>query len=265
MRKFSLVSLSVAAAFAATGLASADVITTQVFTSAANPSGGVTVTIDNQGTPKDSLGNTLNGYTAYTMTVSANTSGWYIGVVDFGNEVNDPRTGFNGTLSEEDLVTTGLSGTTISPILYSNQTNSPTADFSLGSHFLFDQTSSGWEIAGKNGDNFTQSTTGAFSGLNTASGQLEFGTGTYLRGASSFPTNGNGGTTPIQTLPVAYLVAPTNTPISYNAQVVLGTSLNSQDAISLVGTIPVPEPATVALFALSGLGILTLGRKRKQA
>jgi hypothetical protein len=264
MRRFSVISLSVATALTATGLTQADTITTQVFTSSANPSGGITVTIDNQGTPVDALGNTLNGYTAYTMTISTNTSGWYIGIVDFGNENLDPRTGFNGTLSEEDLVSSSLSGTTTTPVLYSTNTNSPTGNFSLGSHFLFDQTSTGWVIAGKNGDNFTQSTTGAFSGLNTASGQLEFGTGTYLRGASGFPTDGNGGTTPIQSLPVAYLVTPSNSPITYNAQVELGTTSNNQDAINLVGTIPVPEPATMALFALGGVGILTLGRKRKQ-
>jgi hypothetical protein len=34
---------------------------------------------------------------------------------------------------------------------------------------------------------------------------------------------------------------------------------------SPVNYVSVPEPATIALFALSGLGILTLGRKRKQA
>ena len=32
-----------------------------------------------------------------------------------------------------------------------------------------------------------------------------------------------------------------------------------------LSSVPVPEPATMALFALGGLGILTLGRKRKQA
>lgn len=260
MRKFSLVSLSVAAALAATGLASADVITTQVFTSTANPSGGITVTIDNQGTPNDGNGHVLNGYTAYEMTISANTAGWGNAVVDFGNENNDPRTGFNGPLLIQELSTTSKGTTTYSPILYDTATNAaPNAGTyysALGSHFLANQGAN--VAAGPTGSDAT--TNAAINSTPSDSGYV-FASATYLRSATGFYKANQ-----LQVLPWVYLVIPNGSTVSYNAQDVLtqeATGVN--DSINFSGTIPVPEPTTVALFALGGLGILTLGRKRKQA
>ncbi len=262
MSKFALASLSLAAAFAATGLAGADVVTTQVFSSATNPSGGITITIDNQGTPKDGLGNTLSGYTAYEMTISANTSGWGNAVVDFGNEPNDSFTGFNGPMAFEATYATAKGGTTYTPILADATTNnSPNAGTyydSLGSHFLFSQSTE--VAAGPNVDNFTQSTTGAFAGLSSG-GYMSFGTGTFLRSATGFYKANQ-----LQVLPFAYLVIPNGSVVSYAAQDVLTQeSTGVNDSINFSGTIPVPEPTAAAMFALGGLGTLTLGRKRKPA
>ncbi len=260
MRKFSLVSLSVAAAFAATGLASADVITTQVFTSAANPSGGITVTIDNQGTPNDGNGHVLNGYTAYEMTISANTAGWGNAVVDFGNEKNDTFTGFNGPLVIQESSATTKGTTTYTPILSDTATTSDpsvgTYYSALGSHFLYNQSAN--VAAGVISTDFTASTS-----INSAPSDsgYAFGTATFLRGATGFYKANQ-----LQVLPFAYLVIPTGSTVSYTAQDVLtqeATGVN--DSINFSGTIPVPEPTTATLLALSGLGILTLGRKRKQA
>ena len=262
MNKLSLVSLSVAAALASFGLAQADVITTQVFTSAANPSGGITVTIDNQGTPNDGNGHVLNGYTAYEMTLSANTAGWTNSVADFGNENNDSFTGFTGPLVIQASATTSKGVTTYTPILSDAATttapNGGNYYSALGSHFLYSQAAN--VSAGAISTDFTAST--SINSTPSDSGYA-FGTATYLRGATGF-YNANR----LQVLPLAYLVIPNGSTVSYNAQdvVTFETATSStNDSINFSGTIPVPEPATVALFALGGLGILTLGRKRKQA
>jgi hypothetical protein len=261
MRKFSLVSLSVAAAFAATGLASADIITTQVFTSTANNSGGITVTIDNQGTPNDGNGHVLSGYTAYEMTISTNNAagGWVNGVIDFGAEQFDPRTGFNGPLVIQESSHTSKGTTTYTPILYDTATNDAPGSGSyysaLGSHFLDNQAAN--VAAGPNTTDFTAST--SINSTPSDSG-YSFGTATYLRGATGFYLANQ-----IAVQPWAYLVIPKGQTVSYNAQDVLENAAGTQDTIDFSGTIPVPEPTTVALFALGGLGILTLGRKRKQA
>ena len=262
MRRFSLISLSVAAALAATGLAQADTITTQVFTSAANNSGGITVTIDNQGTPNDGNGHVLSGYTAYEMTISANTTGWGNSVVDFGNEHNDSFTGFNGPLVIQESSATSKGTTTYTPILSDTATtSSPTVGnyySALGSHFLYSQAAN--VSAGAISTDFTAST--SVNPTPSDSGYA-FGTATFLRGATGFYKANQ-----LQVLPFAYLVIPNGSVVSYNAQDVLAleaTGANQYDSINFSGTIPVPEPATVALFALGGLGILTLGRRRKQA
>lgn len=260
MRRFSLISLAVVAALAATGLAQADTITTQVFTSAANNSGGITVSIDNQGTPNDGNGHVLTGYTAYEMTISANTAGWGNAVVDFGNENNDSFTGFNGPLVIQESSATTKGTTTYTPILSDTATTSNPAVgnyySALGSHFLYSQALN--VAAGTISTDFTAST--SVNPTPSDSGYA-FGTATFLRGATGFYKANQ-----LQVLPFAYLVIPNGSTVSYNAQDVLtqeATGVN--DSINFSGTIPVPEPATVALFALGGLGILTLGRRRKQA
>jgi hypothetical protein len=259
MNKFSLVSLSVAAALATAGLAQADVITTQVFTSTANPSGGITVTIDNQGTPNDGNGHVLSGYTAYEMTISTNTAGWVNGVIDFGAEQNDSFTGFNGPLVIQAQGTTSKGTTTYTPILYDTATTAApsvgTYYSALGSHFLDNQSAN--VPAGPNTADFTASN--AINSTPSDSGYA-FGTATYLRGATGFY---NANQAAVQ--PWAYLVIPNGQTVSYNAQDVIENSAGTEDIINFSGTVPVPEPATMALFALGGLGILTLGRKRKSA
>jgi hypothetical protein len=262
MNKLSLVALSAAAVLTSFSIATADVITTQVFTSSANPSGGITVTIDNQGTPNDGNGHVLNGYTAYEMTITANTTGWLNSVVDFGNERNDSFTGFNGPLAIQAVATTSKGTTTYTPILSDGATtsnpNNGTYYSALGSHFLYSQSAN--VAAGVISTNFTAS-----SSLNATPSDsgYAFGSATYLRGATGF-YNANR----LQVLPFAYLVIPNGQTVSYNGQdvVTMITSTTTvNDSINFSGTIPVPEPATVATFALGGLAILTLGRKRKQA
>ena len=260
MRKFSLISLSVAAALAATGLARADTITTQVFTSPANPSGGITVTIDNQGTPNDGNGHVLTGYTAYEMTISANTAGWGNAVVDSGNENNDSFTGFNGPLVIQESSATSKGKTTYTPILSDTATTSDPAAgnyFSaLGSHFMYSQAIN--VAAGVISTDFTASATVNPTPIDSG---YAFGTATYLRGATGFYRANQ-----LQVLPFAYLVIPNGGTVSYNAQDVLTQqATGSNDSINFSGTIAVSEPATAALFAAGSLGLLALGRKRKQA
>lgn len=245
MRKFSMMSLSLAAALAFAGVVDGNTIQ-QSFYSASNISGGLTVSITNDGTPTDALSNTLPGYTAYTMSVSTNKpTAFDVSVVDFGNIQFDANTGFNGPLALEDTYVKRAGTTTYTPVLSSTQTNGSSSSYGLGSHFLFSQSAN--VAAGGNSDNFTQTTTGSFAGLSNG-GYLAFGTGTYLRGATGFYKANE-----VSTLPLAYLVIPNGQTISYNAQIVLnvaGAGPSNPDTINVNGSIPTPEPTTLGVFGL---------------
>ncbi len=263
MRSKILSTLCVAAVMATVGVANADSITNIVYTSAQNTSdGGITLTIDNQGTPNDGNGHTLPGYTAYELTISTNNvaGGWVNGVIDFGGEQFDPRSGFSGPLVVQSVSKTAKGVTTTTPILYDTATNAqPNAGtyFSaLGSHFLDNQPAN---VAA--GPDAFGTITGTLSSTPSDSG-YSLGTTNTMVGATGYYLANQ-----IAVQPWAYLVIPNGQTVSFNAQDVIENAAGTQDTINFSGTIPsaaTPEPASLALMGIGAVAMLTLKRPKKK-
>ena len=257
-----------ATAVAITGAAHADSIAyQQTFTE--NPSTlgyesayanqAVSVTATNLGTPVDKLGNTFTGYTAYLLALSTvTTNNGPVGVVSIN-------------LSGPFLQEWTKVHTTITPSPYSPTMASGSYD-SGDSHFLINP-DGGVGYDGSNGvvvvnaatEDSNQITPAGLSTAASSSGYV-IGTGTTM----SYNFGLKNASLP--TMNLAYLVVPTGSAISfsgaeYTAYFEAGsTTSNYSDAVPFSGTFgAVPEPATMALFTLGGLGILTLGKRRKQA
>lgn len=264
MRKFNLPIITAAAICALAGLAHADTITQLVFTTPQNTSGGgMTLTIDNQGTPNDGNGHTLPGYTAYELTLTANNqaNGWVNGVIDFGGEQNDPRTGFSGPLVVESVVGTHLGKTTTTPILNdAGTTDAPTAGTyysALGSHFLDNQA-----INVAAGPDAFGSISGTIAPTGGSDSGYSLGQTNSMVGATGYYLANQQGVQPF-----AYLVIPNGQSVSFSAQDALiqktAGSNPPQDIINFSGTIPTPEPGALAIFGLGAIGLISTIRRKK--
>lgn len=265
MRKSVLSILTAASIGAAVGMAHADTITNIVYTTAANTSGGgVTLTIDNQGTPNDGNGHTLPGYTAFELTLTANNgaNGWVNGVIDFGGVQNDPSSGFSGPLVVESTVSTHLGQTVTTPILNdAGTTDNPTAGTyysALGSHFLDDQA-----VNVAAGPDAFGSISGTITPTPNSDGGYSLGLTHSMLGATGFYLQNQKAVQPW-----AYLVIPNGDSVTFTAQDALiqktAGSNPPQDLIDLSGTIATPEPASLGLFAVGAAGLLLLHRRRQK-
>jgi hypothetical protein len=247
---------------AVAGAVHADTITNITYTSQTNTSnGGIMLTIDNQGTPNDGNGHTLQGYTAYELTLSTvnQAGGWVNGVIDFGGEQFDPRSGFSGPLVVQSVVSITKGVQTVTPILNDGATTAaPTAGTyysALGSHFLDDQAkevAAGPDAFGTITDSIqsTPSDSGYSLGLTN---KMVGATGYYLADQS-----------PVQ--PFAYLVIPNGQSVSFDAQDVIENAAGTQDTINFSGTIPAatPEPASLAILAVGAVGLGLLRRRQSK-
>lgn len=232
-----------------------------VLLSATVASAAPVITIANEGSPTDSFGDTAPGYNAFLITLTADP-GDAIGAVDAGGQSGDTNGLFGPFLQEWDL--SGRTGTTTNPTPYESLANSttPTGAYSTDSHFLLntaDSTQTTTVLAADSEDNNLVDPAGAPTDV-SGSGGDDWGTGSFLTATFGIPPSALS-----NAVTLAYVVLPKNQTGTYSIavqEVNAVTHLNDGGAVTLTGTIgtSVPEPGSLALIGLGGLGLLR--RKR---
>lgn len=284
MGKISIVSMAVAATLAATGFGAAAQGNTIVFqqdfqmtaatlgyVASYGPGQGVTFTVTDLGTPTDTVGtskygngvnNTFTGYTAYLLSATTNTSNdnnWIIGGLEMGGVPNESAgDGLHGTFLQE--WTSGRAGTTPTP--YESTTSS--GSYYSGDTHWTQQPGAAMNPAEAGLPSENAITPVTIPNFDSAGGYLVTGTDTTLLTTYSIPVAYQS-----DSIDIAYMVIPTGTPVTFAGLVsTVNPTATYATLITFSGSInatAVPEPTALALMAIAGMGILTLGRKRKRA
>jgi len=285
MSRFSVAKMAVAAALAATGFGAAangDTIVFQKdfqmtaatpgYVASYGPGQGVTFTVTDLGTPTDNVGtsrygtgvnNTFTGYTAYLLSATTNTSkdnNWNIAALEMGGVPNESTgDGLHGTFLQE--WTSTRAGTSSTP--YESTTSS--GSYYSGDTHWTQQPGAAMNPAEAGLPSENAITPVTIANFDSAGGYLVTGTDTTLITTYSIPVAYQS-----NSVDIAYMVVPTGSPVTFAGLVsTINNPTNTYATlITFSGSInatAVPEPTTLALAAVAGLGILTLGRKRKQA
>jgi hypothetical protein len=222
--------------------------------------GNVTMTVTTIGTPTNSFGETVTGYTAYDVSV-ATTDGSHITALSFSGT---GLTGFTGPLLQEWDYVTKKGNTTYTPTPdiapaagMNNGGGLNGEDYALDSHFLFNLAN--YLVLASPAEDNPAKTGSTTPGTPGDDGSDVWGIGTNL----SSNVAGNVAVTPDPTsVDAAYLVIPNSGIVNYNFAIV--SDKNGGTQANFLGTIPgaaTPEPASLGVLAIGGAALLARRKK----
>jgi hypothetical protein len=205
----------------------------------------ITVDVVNLGTPTNGTV-TLTGYTAYRISLTS-TTGSNITSITLGNVSGDTTSGIFATMLQRASLDPDAGTRTLTP--QSSVQNNQAGTNSFDSHFL--EVTPLLTFGG-----FIEDNTGAnLPGSPNDTATSDYGTGTFLKASYSPATFA-------PSVAVAYVVLPSTAGAVINGFAATTDSGNPNLAFTgVIGSAPIPEPASLGVLALGGMALVARRRK----